>query len=398
MEISQKSLFYLHELRKHCTWVMNEKRYLDDMSHSGFIDGKLFAATFRTAVTKDDKPTLHYIRDCLEDMPVDLACMNASALLKECDRARLDNGIHRFNDDNGSWQFDSLATDVTVMMADIIVDVTQRLILQEHLKPGVSGPDDTEIKLDTIETGSDNVPPSKVVNMINSLDNLLHFLPHETDMVYHRLLGLLRDSFETCHSDESKSKRKVRLPIRKAILAGIWKHIAVFKFSGQCSQCLSLLCVADALSDAKSIRKVLQETHDEEDDYSMQLELLMLALHIHESRHDSSDKMIDLLNNFLEKSSCSDFNDATNSADSHLKSVLLVDLQTDVLRATDKNILLSLSKVLRRLRWLAGRDLVFSWHDPDASNSTEPMKVILLSEVIEDVRERLVQLDSDLRS
>ncbi|KZT63798.1 hypothetical protein DAEQUDRAFT_741704 [Daedalea quercina L-15889] len=105
LEALDRFVHRLGELCKHCSnWVMNEKHYLDDAANSMEIDSKLFAATFATAVTKDDQPTLGYIQRCLHDMPLDLACSNAAALWVACDNARLDNAIREAHESDNNSQ------------------------------------------------------------------------------------------------------------------------------------------------------------------------------------------------------------------------------------------------------------------------------------------------------
>ncbi|KAH9928906.1 uncharacterized protein B0H18DRAFT_953808 [Fomitopsis serialis] len=135
----ERVMHRLAELRLHCSWVKNEKLYLQDDANSTEIDTTLFASTFTAAVTKDDESTLHYIQQCLNDMPIDLARSNATALVDACDQARLDNAI-RAGVDHGdhfsSWSYDSLDKHVITMMGHVVVDVMTRLIhsqLPKHM-------------------------------------------------------------------------------------------------------------------------------------------------------------------------------------------------------------------------------------------------------------------------
>lgn len=127
---------------------------------------------------------------------------------------------------------------------------------------------------------------------------------------------------------------------------------------------------------------MLKETHHLEENYTMKLELLLLALHIHENRHHHSDDIIDLLNNFLRDSSCTDFKAAMNTADSHVKSVLFCDLEVDARLADHEDSSSRLNEVLRRLIWLAG-DVEFKLHDP----STRSMRWSSLTKVLESVND-----------
>ena len=211
-ETLEKAILYLDKLRKRCDWVMNEKLYLDNPAHTEDIDSALFAATFAATVTKDDRLTLVYIQKCIDDLPVDLACTNAIALLDECDHARLDDAVRaEAGGDQDTWRHDSLSDHVTIMMADIIVDVTERLIDWKH-------PD--HITQDEVK--------DELGQMINRLEELLHFLPHheEADKIYRRLLHCLRDR---------KPVNEIETLARKYILSGIWKHVASFRFKGPCS-------------------------------------------------------------------------------------------------------------------------------------------------------------------
>ena len=106
-----------------------------------------------------------------------------------------------------TWQYDSLSGHVMIMMAHIIVDVTERLIDWKH--PEHVAPKDVE---------------NELMYMIDRLDELLHFLPQEADVVYHRLLHRLRIQ---------KANNTLESVARKHILSGIWGHIAAFTFKGQ---------------------------------------------------------------------------------------------------------------------------------------------------------------------
>ncbi|TFY67622.1 hypothetical protein EVJ58_g1509 [Rhodofomes roseus] len=299
-------IFRLEELCKHSSWVANEKHYLDNVLHSGEIDSELFAATFRTAVTKDDKPTLQYIQQCLRDMPLHLACSNAAALWTESDKARLDNSIRCTNtsestvtnpsvsdtadESRASWHYDTLDKDVTIMMADVLVDVMTRLVHSDPQKlPDHMQPEDVRRQL---------------ADMSKKLDILLWLLPAMGGReVYRRILGLLQTSF--------RAGEHIHLGARYRILDVIWGHVNCF-----------------SLKDITGIHTVIKKTHNQEKDYTMKLELITFALHVHVHHHQSTDvgetlTDLDLLLRSMEET---DFTRATSRVPSHVP-VLIQDLE-----------------------------------------------------------------------
>ena len=132
-----------------------------------------------------------------------------------------------------------------------------------------------------------------------------------------------------------------------------------------------MVCISDVFTDMKYIESVLRDTHQAEEDYNMKLELIILALHITEERHvRQSDNIVDLLNDFLRGSTCSQFRAAVlpKESESHIV-VFFCDIEHDEAQSViEEESYERLNEVLRRMLWLSG-DLEYLSHDPSGKST-----------------------------
>ena len=132
-----------------------------------------------------------------------------------------------------------------------------------------------------------------------------------------------------------------------------------------------MVCISDVFTDMKYIESVLRVTHQAEEDYNMKLELIILALHITEERHvRQSDNIVDLLNDFLRGSTCSQFRAAVlpKESESHIV-VFFCDIEHDEAQSViEEESYERLNEVLRRMLWLSG-DLEYLSHDPSGKST-----------------------------